>query len=230
MSDRLTLEGSTSLSGAWPTIYLAYGSMIPKYPSWQLVTPAVVPAAQTIDLVPDMSVHAPHLWELYKTACRPPSSMTSAQAMRDRVKLLSGAAALLAMHEIAPAAWVAFSRSLWPEARKVWNGPEHPTASWMFGANRIQDQKDWFLSEQGSWCSARTKYGTAALHLAMVWASMKNNLVRAKPETEDQVRTVVERFFPGTMYESQLALARTEHREMQQRIDDAVRRGVFMWE
>lgn len=230
MRKPLEIVGGAQESTTWAVMNLFYGSLIPKYPTTDLVKPAIIPRSPLIELVDDATKHVPYLWELYKTGCRPPSNATSAQAMKDRKVMVGNAAALFAMHEIPPAAWIAFSRSLWPVARMTWNGPEHPTAQWMFSPRRIQDQREWFVSEQHDWCGPRVRFGPASLALSQTWSSMKLNLVRAHPEKEHELVQIVERYFPGSMYQSQIAHAVKEHQEMQQRIDTAIARGVFMWE
>lgn len=230
MRKPLTITGGAQESTTWAFMHLAFGSMIPKYPGIELVKPAIVPKAPTLELLSDNDLHIPYLWELYKTGCRPPSNATSKQAMQDRKVMVAGAAALFAMHEIPPAAWIAFSRSLWPVARQSWDGPEHPTAQWMFSNRRIQDQREWFVSEQSDWCGQRVKFGPTSLALSKTWSAMKLALIRARPEKEEDVARIVGSYFQGTMYQSLISHSVAEHKEMQQRIDAAIARGVFMWE
>ena len=224
----LIVNGTANTSGLWPLLQLTFSEHIPKFPSTDVIKPAQIPEAQPLELVEDCAVHIPHLWELWKTACRPPSSATTKQCMEQRKSMLSRAAIILAAKEAVPAAWVAFSRGIWPEARKAWNGPEHAPVNWMYGPDRIVDQMEWFLSEP-SGCGVRLKFGPAALQLARTWSHMKETMVRAKPSTADEVAVLVSRFFPGDLYNTQVALARREHEAMQKQIDIGFKQGSFLW-
>lgn len=222
------IPGTAHESSTWMLMHLAFGPLIPKFPSMEIVKPAFVPKAEPLDLVADPSTQVDYIWNLYLTCCRPANR--NPQVAFEKVKAISTAAMLLAAYEIAPAAWIGFSKSLWPSVCEAWNGPTYPTANWMFSASRITDQRAWFAQEAGLWCTQRARYGATSIVLAQTWGTMRDSLVRIKPETEESVGRIVEMYFPGDRYETQLALAVREHAEMQARINAAIARGVYLWE
>jgi hypothetical protein len=136
---------------------------------------------------------------------------------------------VLAEHEIAPAAWCAWSCDVWgkygDKGVKPGKARSAPPVAWVFGVKRIEERRGWFRSEEGSYEGGRIVHGPKQKELMWRYARMHHAL----GERGVDVRAVVDDFFPGELYAELLAAAKGEAAEYRALLTRQAREGAFLW-
>lgn len=94
--------------------------------------------------------------------------------------LLTKAAAVFIEHDIAPAAWCAFSVDVWRE-----NNKGAPPIAWVFAAKRIEERRGWFRSVSSDYSGGRVLYSEAGRELMQRQAKLERVLRTLPPEASD---------------------------------------------
>jgi hypothetical protein len=141
--------------------------------------------------------------------------------------LLLKAAEQISTYQIAPAAWCLFSIDVWAETVVQLKSP--PTVAFVFSEMRLEQRVFWFEAERDNYAGGEIKYGPNHLKLASDWMTMKQELLRLRPQTREELTKVVDRYFPGDSYDRRLANAAAEARRIQAQIDRSVAEGEVLW-
>ncbi len=136
------------------------------------------------------------------------------------------AAELLRDHDIAPAAWAMFSVDAW---LKYGIGKGLPRLNWVFSPKRVEDHHEWFGGEEVHYTARRAVHGRAAQELIRRHHRMRIDLASSGAQTEEEVKVVVDRYLPGSLYDDLAQKARERATDDQVRISDAAARGEWVW-
>lgn len=137
------------------------------------------------------------------------------------------AARLMREAEIAPAAWVLFSFSVWREFSGR-SGP--PPVSFVFSQKRLAERLEWFEQERDRWSSGQMLVTREHRTLAEDHHAMWRELLAYTPDTREGVRVVVERWFPGDSWERRVADARAVASRLQREVEQQVALGCVLWD
>jgi hypothetical protein len=132
----------------------------------------------------------------------------------------------LRTYRISPFGWCAFSVEAWVEhgRRRI-----SPSPRWVFSLKRIESRADWYAWEQSKWAGGRLYMSPSHRDLYRLYEQMRSAILR-EPELDDAVvQRVVQRVLPPSLYRKLEARAKAETEFKQAELDDALRRGEFVW-
>lgn len=206
---------------------------VPSYPGPTVMPPAVVPRPPKLpENLSDLDLaqwlaksYRGAVESRYKTRCYVLAKRGDLAKSRF-LKVLVDGGRTLADYDIAPAAWAAFSVEVW---RRYEGAKKPPPINWMFAPNRIEERREWFEAEEGAYDGGRLIHGEAAQDMMRRYAQMQGALTWSQARTEEEVRKVVERFFPNGLYDRLLAKAHEQAQDDQRRMTEAVARGEWVW-
>lgn len=199
---------------------------------WMLVGVATVPNPPNLE--PDMrpTERAVRLADAYRGAVE---SRFSAQALghafrrgaisnSKHFELLLEAAQFMIDHELAPAAWAAWSCDIW----KIHNTPlKPPPVAWVFGTKRLAERRGWFEAEEQSYLGGTVKYGPVQTALLKRYMSLRFAIHDAG--AWDDPGPLVARYFPEDSYDRAVKAAQQEVKQTRERLREAADTGTFMW-
>jgi hypothetical protein len=138
---------------------------------------------------------------------------------------LQSAAKAMVEHEIAPAAWIAWSFDVWEHREK----DKLPPPSMVFSAKRIEERRGWFRSCAVDYSGGQQVYVPAARELMQRQAQMRNALARERPRNTEAVLAVVAKYFPIRLRERLIHDAKQQAEAEQERMTVAVAEGKWVW-
>jgi len=139
---------------------------------------------------------------------------------------LSAAGRLLRERGIAPVVWVMWSLDAW----NSYVAKGAPTLGWVFSMNRIEKHtadRAWFCSEASGYGASRAIFGPGLRALLHRYKRMRTELLVTK--TEEEVREIVQKHFPGDAYNDMVQVARAETQGIEAGIREAISRGEYVW-
>lgn len=119
---------------------------------------------------------------------------------RDYNKLVEAAALLIDL-EVSPIGWALFSMDTWLAFVPSTNPP---AVAWVYSTNRIQERHDWYVVEAGAYVGGQTYISRAHSRILATYRAMEADLMRRRPKTTSEVGVIVERYFPGDLYDCML--------------------------
>lgn len=140
---------------------------------------------------------------------------------RDYAMMAECAEALLA-EDIAPAAWAAWSVDLWRSSR---GKDRPPPVRWCLSPKRVEEKAGWFRSEEGGYSGGRVVTGRMHARLWEKW----NGMAQEMGDPDNDPAEVLERWFPGDLYERMHEAAQWEAEDYQRRLNRQKAEGRFIW-
>ena len=206
------------------------GGGVPPFPGWSMLPGALTPGPPKLDPDEPDRARALLLVRLYRACAerrfkKPsfPLGRVDVQKSKHYAAILECARALLD-HDVAPAAWVAFSFDVWRDHSSAEGAKKAPPLRWVFSASRVSERAGWFASEESSYCGGRAKFGPSHNELIRRHAAMRAESARTSPQE------AAAKYFPDGLFERLVAEARVESRREQARLREAVARGEWIWE
>lgn len=197
------------------------------HPELRLVTPP--PPRLNRNDTPER--HAYLLMRWYEGACRSVLGKEPGTFKRYRqgpaasphFALLTEAAAAFVKHDVAPAAWCAFSADVW---RRMEN-KGLPPLKFVFSAKRVEERAGWYRSEESNYSGGRVLWTPTAREFATRQANMR--CVPSRIQTEEELKTWVEKYFPNKRYQELLTQIREETSRLRDELASAVELGNWLW-
>jgi hypothetical protein len=225
---------------AWPDVLAEFGDVLPTYPDARVIPEVRIPAPPQLADHDDVRKHVLQLALTYRGAlmskCNVKGSHplirgvwtgmnVSKMASSDK---LSGAVVMMLGHNIAPAAWCAFSIDVW---KHLMQKPEPPPMVWVYSAARIAEHIDWFHDERAQWSGNRVHPNEAQRNLLRVYSAIQHELLRLPVLDRDTVASVVRRHSSALpmSWELHVAEACAAAHAATKTVGDALRRGDFIW-
>lgn len=140
---------------------------------------------------------------------------------KDYASLVECAEELLA-EDISPAAWAAWSVDKWSEMK---SRSCAPPVRWCYSAARVQERAEWFRSEELGYSGGGLRPGRMHQRLAEKW----NGMAQEMGDSDNDPSMVLERWFPGDLYERMYETAVWEARDYQRRLNEQKARGDWLW-
>lgn len=140
---------------------------------------------------------------------------------KDFGALVDCAEELLA-EDISPAAWAAWSVDKWSEMK---GRTCAPPVRWCYSASRVQERSGWFRSEELGYSGGRQRLGRMYKRLWEKWLGMAQEM--GDPDNDPSM--VLERWFPGDLYERMHETAVWEAKDYQRRLNEQKARGEWIW-
>jgi hypothetical protein len=143
--------------------------------------------------------------------------------------LITSAAEKFIEHKLAPAAWIAFSCDMWHDYLER---PEtsSPPIKWVFDSARLDKWRGWARSETRWYSSKRVLYTKTYKTLLAKYSLMKQDLSRLPITAIDSdVEKVVDKYFPGDLYNELKKKIKAETARIQEILDDSLARGEWLW-
>lgn len=202
----------------------------PPYPGASVVMPATVPDPPLLDPTHTERAHVLNLCFTWRTVLR--ARMGASWFVKPAIvtprwryyKQLANAAEQLIKHSLWPMAWGAWSIDLW----KRDGSQDAPPLTVVWAAKRIERLRGWFGKEAQTYLGGRAIFGAKHRDLLRRWTAMGYELIRAGERPEDSAR-IVERWFPGALYDELVRSARveaaTKTAELRARVDS----GEWVW-
>lgn len=144
---------------------------------------------------------------------------------QDYQRLVRAARAMLD-HDVEPAAWVMFSLGVWNERVRPGSGST-PPLRWVFSDDRIHKHAGWFRREFGDGLRGKTVCPPPLRELLYKHQAMSTALLRA--QTPAEADRVIERYFPGDLYERMATKARKAVQEEALALRTEVEQGRWIW-
>lgn len=205
---------------------------VPRYPGPAVAVPARVPPPPRLpEGLPDKDA-VEWLLRAYRGAYTSRTkkkcwvNLGKNPAKSKNWKPMLEAAQLLRDHEIAPAAWCLWSMELWAKYGKAGTTPP---LLWVFGKGRINEREGWFKHEAEHYTESRLVFSPFAQELLRRYAFMQRELILSGAQDEAAVAVVVQRWFPGKLYDELSECAKARAQDDQARMTAAVRRGDWIW-
>lgn len=199
-------------------------------PPWALVGVAAVPNPPTLDTSMTDRERAIRLADAYRGAVRARLRLDAFAFKRGDVTrskhypTLVEAAAFMLAHELAPAAWCAWSCDVW---RQYAGGRKPPPIPWVFGAKRLAERRGWFEAEEGAYTGGRVSYGPEQSRLVQRYLAARLEIDRAGAFASPE--GVFAKWFPGDAYERAVERARVEVERASTSLRRDADMGVFLW-
>lgn len=203
---------------------------IPAYPGASLIGLAVVPNPPVLEVEMSDLERAHKLADAYRGAIQARFGQVAWALKRGPLqgskfyKNLVESAQTLLDHEIAPAAWAAWSCDVW---KQYGDKKKPPPVPWVFSAKRIHERRGWFAAEEETYMGGRVVYGPKQTALATQYLRMRAAIDSAGAHQHPE--PVVARYFPDGAYEAALAAARAEVKAKQTELQRAKDSGTFLW-
>lgn len=141
------------------------------------------------------------------------------------VKLLHAAARAFLRHDIAPAAWVAWSISVWRQHKPK----DFPPLAWVFGVKRIDERRGWFRDEATEFLAPGVQVPPAWTELRARHAELLRALLAEPALTPETAAEVVDVFLPRSLLNALIERARHQAREAQSDLRERVYCGAWVW-
>lgn len=138
--------------------------------------------------------------------------------------MLAAAARFMLGHELAPAAWCAWSCDIW---RTYNTESKPPPVAWVYGEKRLAERRGWFEREEGGYLGGRVVCGPRQNALLRRYMTMRH-AVDAE-EAWYAPGGVFDRFFPGDTYERAVEAAKAEVVASTAKLREQVDGGAFLW-
>jgi hypothetical protein len=145
------------------------------------------------------------------------------------------AAGCMLEHEIAPAAWLAFSFDVWDE-QQCKNGKgrrrklKPPPLTWAYSPDRLNARRGWFRTALANLVlGGQLTFLPAHRELVGRHARMRAALLRMQNPTNTEVAAVVARFFPDGCYAQLAERACNESKAQQVKLKRRAARGEWIW-
>lgn len=206
---------------------------VPPFPDIAMINPAVVPAPPKLKPDDRSRDQVAALVKAYKSAVlakygqRIWSLRTGYQLERHPLypKLLAAAKMVLDLG-LSPIAWAAWSIDVWREHNAKAKKP--PPVQWVFAESRLTERVGWFRRDSG-YAGGRIELGAVARNLLARYSSMQAELVGAQDHSAVTIQTIVEHWFPGSLFEDLVDRARVEAAEIQRELNNKAERGEWLW-
>lgn len=230
-------EMLTSPRPAKPSVPLAAQALIPPPPSDGQINAPLVPHPP--DLPEDTSEDYEILSRAYSGAVRhitgkEPSPfakrhMTLSQLQRS----LGESGTLLREHRLPPILWAVWSvRAFQAIQQRAHPGRKKispPTLAWVFNPKRIAKHHGWCRHEMGSELGGTLCIPPSALELQRRWRLMHSDVDRLAAPTVENVRSVVDAWFPAGLYDRLVAQAVAEASAKREALAQGLARGDWLW-
>lgn len=207
---------------------------MPRYPGPEVIPSAMVPGPPKLPADARGADAAGWLLKAYRGAIESRfggrCQVLRKRGTLERSRYLKGlveAAELLRDYGFPPAAWAMFSVDVWRKYEATTT--RKPGLGWVFSPKRIEDRHGWFRREEGRYCTRRAVFSRIAQDLMRGYRHMTYALAQAGAQSEQEIRAVVEQYFPGDSYEQTAAKARQRALADQRLINDRVARGEWVW-
>lgn len=135
-------------------------------------------------------------------------------------------AKIMQVEGVPPASWAAWSIGCWADNEI---GKGKPPIRWVYSEKRLEEHLGWFFRELGGYDVRRAVYSRPAQVLMWRHRQMMVALARSGARTEEQVRVVVDKYFPDGLYDVLSQKAKRAAIDDQIRINQAVARGDWVW-
>ena len=218
---------------------VAYGQphpAVPPFVSLSAVCPVKIPHPPLLDPrdVPGRQAYLLQRWFEGAVESRTGKRCWSFKAERvghitksKHYPLMLQAIEMFAAHEIAPAAWCAFSTDVWIEhsGKKT-----APPIDWTFAAKRIEERRGWFRSVATDFEGGRLIFTDKAKEFLR-----RQNIMRTRlrwlemPAGDDDIRRIVETYFPDGLFERMLEEIKAESAELNRSLAEKVYLGEWVW-
>lgn len=197
------------------------------------VARCVVPAMPTLDPLDTTERHASLVVAWYKHAFQLVFGKACWVFGRGHVtesryyRLVREACEAFVERDIAPAAWILWSMRQWkdsPQGQRIDAPPNfvlHPT--------RIRQPRGWHSGEGASAAIKRLLRVDAARELSLAQLAMRDAIVSRIPLTADEVRAIVDEFFPLDLHTTLTNKARAEAEAMSAELASRVYAGKWVW-
>lgn len=222
----------------WTEVVLMYGHLLPRYPGVDLLRPAVVRPPPL--LLPEESLDQ-RIWKMlagYRAAVQKACGYRYVPEVSDRLvaqyrsRNMKQVSDLLIASKIRPVAWCLFSIRFWKMSHMSSKYPRPPVA-WVYRRNRIIERDEWYGSVMpemfiGSYLHITKTHRT----LIKRYNRLKRELLRTSRDeglTEQKVKDIVLDFLPPGMYRRLVKVAQGEISSEQERLDEALARGDYIW-
>lgn len=131
----------------------------------------------------------------------------------------------LQCHNIAPARWLAFILSFWPQILEQ-NGdlPKLAPPNWVFSIKNFQRYQSWFLDEAPGLCTPKSYHTKSAVELAVRFAKLRRQILLG-----DDPDIVLQKYLPDNLWNTLPAKAIEETKHEQAEINRKVHEGVYLW-
>jgi hypothetical protein len=139
--------------------------------------------------------------------------------------LLVKVAKYFILHEIAPAAWCAFSVDVWAKYND--KGDKPPPVQWVFSTDRMVKREKWF------WNANRALGGTLVLpesakDLIARQAAMRSEIARSNP-SDQTLGKIVQKYFPGDTFDRLCAQVKSDTKRMTSELRSRAQAGDWLW-
>ncbi len=200
--------------------------LVPEHPRHDGITAQRVPPPARLDPDAGMERKVSILLACYRGAVQARTGKRSGVFLRGGVRksrywgALCGSVKALQEHDIAPAAWAAWSVDLWhaKEDKKA------PPLMWVWGAKRIEDRRGWFRRTSDDSTAVGLLWADRAKRLVTAWDRMERLLWTewdgvTTPDVADALGSVL-----GVPADRAWDEWRGLHRRALRDIDDATKR------
>jgi hypothetical protein len=133
------------------------------------------------------------------------------------------AAEMLIKHEIAPAAWAAWTIDVWRQGGQK----DDPPITLVWAAGMIEKKRGWFGRECATYMGGRVLFGEKHRELLRRWTSMGYALLR-EPDPS-AAPAIVERWFPGATYDVLVRAATVEAATKTAELRERMESGEWLW-
>lgn len=209
---------------------------VPRYPGQSVITPATVPDPPLLPEDGDDAQLVTLLARSYRSVVEHRYGGRCYALAKGDIRQAKNFKALVAFarglieHSIPPATWCIHRVDKWLRNPASKEGserkPKQPTMNYVFALSALDTEKRWqFRAEYGDGkIGGRQIFSKKHIALLHRHKEMHSAIVRGASKAE-----AVEKFFPGELYQELVDDARRESSEIKWRLDDQVKRGVFVW-
>jgi hypothetical protein len=204
---------------------------LPPAPRVYDIAPCIVPDPPMLDSEESAERHAQLLANWYSGAVEQATgkkcwAFARGPACKSKhFKTLKAAARLFIEHDIAPAAWIAFSFSVWEQH----SDDAEPPIGWVFGASRIEERRGWFHSVASRYGGGVQMYVPAAMELMRAHVALRLAVRRARPMTSEELVAIVERMLPLQKREALARKASAEAEQKRAELACDIANGKWVW-
>ena len=148
--------------------------------------------------------------------------------------VLTSAVDLFIEYDISPISWVTWSIDKWLEGysyEKSDPSKKFPPVGWVFSASRITKHKGWFGREVNNYSGGKLYYTTQHKKLFRKYDGLRREAFQALELPDDvmvSARSLEQKWFPHG-WEEAYSQAKRAAAKTQQKIDELVRGGEYVW-
>lgn len=140
-------------------------------------------------------------------------------------RMLVVAARAFIAHNIAPAAWVAWSISVWRQHKP----DDFPPLAWVFGPKRIEERRGWYRDDSVGFNVAGVVTPPAWAELRARYAEMTRALATEPGLTPESAREIVDVFLPAALLDDLKERSRAEATALTAKLKERVYVGHWVW-